>query len=266
MIYLRTKIICYEQLGEISVINTNHEDTTDEVNEADRVVASNNDTIEQIESDFLQTPLAEMQASVYFTLGSVIQGITIAILGESVVDLVGNLQITIILATINSLLIATHFWFAFMMAYYYLFRIIRLNAKQHFWLSSSFFLIGLSQVVAFQFLNNARIWATISFVMLLMISFYLWSMARIIKKRITDPKILKVFHIEFTSFNRLAYGLTFAILMMLALWYTVPSFNTELYSTIVLSFFMILLLLASFGGSINSFQARLDHLDEIFNS
>ncbi|MBI5354483.1 MAG: hypothetical protein HZB50_17725 [Chloroflexi bacterium] len=211
-------------------------------------------------SNLLAMPdFKEIQASIYFSLASVIQGITIAVLGEKVFDFLPSMNIFIVITTISSLLISLHFWFGFLMAYFHLFRLVKLNAFHHFVLSLTYFLIGFSQVLAFQFLNRPKTWMTICVIMLVIVSMYQSFMRRILKMQTTEGVGYNVVSTEYGLFNRLIYLITVVVIILISMWYIYPNKNEGVFAISTLSVFLVLLLLL-FIGSIRSFQNRLDKI------
>jgi uncharacterized membrane protein len=199
----------------------------------------------------------EIQANVYFSLASVIQGITIAVLGERVFDFLPSMNVFVIITAISSLLISLHFWFGFLMAYFHLFRLVRLNASHHFILSLTYFLIGFSQVLAFQYLDKPKTWMTICVIMVLIVSIYQSFMQKILRVQATEEESHKIISTEYRLFNRLIYLIAVVTVVLVAVWYIYPSKNENAYALSTLSVFVLLLLLL-FRGSIRSFQNRLD--------
>ncbi len=102
------------------------------------------------------------QADVYFALATIIQAIILTGLGNEIIQIIkrpirGEL-VWVVITGIQSILICVSFWFYFVRDYFFGFRMIQLNAKNHFVLALTFFLTGLMQYIAFHFLNEPRKW------------------------------------------------------------------------------------------------------------
>ena len=114
--------------------------------------------------DFSPENKRTYQADVYFSLATVIQAIILTGLGNEIIQFVKNPTIEDLvwvgITSTQSLLICVSFWFHFVRDYFFGFRIIILNAKDHFVLALTFFSTGLMQYIAFHFLNDPRKWLT----------------------------------------------------------------------------------------------------------
>jgi hypothetical protein len=104
------------------------------------------------------------QAEVHFALGAVIQGITVAALGN---ELAAGLRalpfagaVWFFVAGAQSLLLCTVFWYSFMNNYFFGFRVVNLSAKIHFFFAAFYLILGLQQLIAIQFLDMPRVWMT----------------------------------------------------------------------------------------------------------
>jgi hypothetical protein len=84
------------------------------------------------------------------------------------------MTIWIFITGIQSLLICVTFWYAFVMAYFSGFRTSILTASNHFVLASTYFVIGLLQLIAIQFLADPRLWLTLVLMLLAAALFSAW--------------------------------------------------------------------------------------------
>lgn len=104
------------------------------------------------------------QAEVHFALGAVIQGVTVAALGNELAAALKNLPfpgaIWVFVTGVQSLLLCIAFWYTFMNNYFFGFRVINLTARTHFLYATLYLILGLQQHIAIQFLAAPRIWMT----------------------------------------------------------------------------------------------------------
>ena len=208
--------------------------------------------------------VSELNANVYFTLGSVIQSFTIAVIGFSLVNIWQSSDSPhwplVLLTAFNSLFFSVLFWFAFLMAYFYLFRIVNLRAKDHLLLSFTYFSIGFAQVVAFLNLANIRTWISIILAILIVASIEQGYMRGILRHQQSQSnKIQIMLYAEYRKLSTTINWATFILIVMVVLWYIIPTLNSDGYALVVLlSFALVLLIIAS--SAIKTFQFRLDNL------
>jgi hypothetical protein len=110
----------------------------------------------------------DRQADVHFTLGAVIQGVTVAALGGEVADTMRgqDQEVWPYLTGALSLLVCIAFWYTFMNNYFLGFRSIVLDARGHLQLAALYLLLGLEQFIAIRFLDDPLMWTTM-FVLLM---------------------------------------------------------------------------------------------------
>ena len=105
------------------------------------------------------------QAEVHFALGAVIQGGTVAALGNELARALRDLPfpgaIWVFVTGAQSLLLCIAFWYTFMNNYFFGFRVINLTAKTHFLFATLYLILGLQQHIAIQYLGAPRLWMTL---------------------------------------------------------------------------------------------------------
>lgn len=105
------------------------------------------------------------QAEVHFALGAVIQGVTVAALGNELARALRDLPfpgaIWVFVTGAQSLLLCIAFWYTFMNNYFFGFRVINLTAKTHFLFATLYLILGLQQHIAIQYLDAPRLWMTL---------------------------------------------------------------------------------------------------------
>ncbi|MCL4858309.1 MAG: hypothetical protein KJZ93_02835 [Caldilineaceae bacterium] len=105
------------------------------------------------------------QAEVHFALGAVIQGVTVAALGNELARALRDLPfpgaIWVFVTGAQSLLLCIAFWYTFMNNYFFGFRVINLTAKTHFLFATLYLILGLQQHIAIQYLGAPRLWMTL---------------------------------------------------------------------------------------------------------
>jgi hypothetical protein len=111
------------------------------------------------------------QAEVHFTLGAVIQGFTLAALGNEIADALRSLPFPgaawAFVAGFQSLLLCIIFWYTFMDNYFFGFRVLNLRALTHFYYAALYLVLGLLQVLAIRFIDAPRTWMTCYVLLLL---------------------------------------------------------------------------------------------------
>jgi hypothetical protein len=175
------------------------------------------------------------QADVHFALGAVIQGITVATLGNELATALKNLPfpgaIWVFVTGLQSLLLCIIFWYTFMNNYFFGFRVINLTAKTHFLFATLYLLLGLQQLIAIQFLAIPRLWFT--FYVLLLATTLAGSWLFHYVTLINDKKVQQAMNYDPGS---KAFLVTFFLsLVCLILWYATPAVNTDLFRAIALT-------------------------------
>jgi len=105
----------------------------------------------------------DRQAEVHFTLGAVIQGVTVAALGGELADALRQPahEPWAFATGLLSLLLCIAFWYTFMSNYFLGFRAIELDARGHLLLAVLYLVLGLQQFIAIRFLEDPRMWTTL---------------------------------------------------------------------------------------------------------
>jgi cytochrome bd-type quinol oxidase subunit 2 len=197
------------------------------------------------------------QAEVHFALGAVIQGVTIAALGNELAAALRNLPfpgaVWVFVTGAQSLLLCIIFWYTFMDHYFFGFRIINLTARIHFLFAAFYLILGLLQLMAIRFLDLPRLWMTF-YVLLIataLTSSWLSSHATIIRKKAVRQAL------EYDPGSR-AFLVTFLLSVgLLTAWYVVPTSDSDLFKTIALSVSGAGLVMFTIY-SIRAFQRHLD--------
>jgi hypothetical protein len=200
----------------------------------------------------------DYQAEVYFALATVVQAVTITALGLQMVEAVRNIQTPgtgwLFFTGALSLLICVTFWYVFVTAYFSGFRLVQLSAANHFVLATTYFIIGLLQYMAIEFLNEPRTWLTCVLLLLAAALFSAWYTTHHIRmvsrphaeqamaKDPVTPLLVIVFLVSTAS---------------LVLWYLVPGIDTTLYRVIALSVIGIGMILIDVLA-VQVFQHQLD--------
>lgn len=145
-------------ITHLIIFNTNLEGETTEVSEKQKVENSRLET--EIAIRDFSASVQEKIPEIYFGLTTVIQGITLAILGDSIIKFGLSWPINWITWTmiIASFLLAITYWLELVMGYLYLFRVTYLSASNHIIATFFYFGIGLSQIIAFSSIDSPSIW------------------------------------------------------------------------------------------------------------
>jgi hypothetical protein len=207
----------------------------------------------------------DYQANVHFALATIIQGITIALLGVAFAGLIQSVNWPqtgfLLLTSLQSLALAISFWYAFVMAYFHLFRVLRMTAVDHLVLSYVYFSIGLMQIVGFQFLENPRVWLTINCVLVITALFYaqfINFMVRREEKQQTQREEPLSGYLSIHAITKTLIVMLVITVILLLFWYVAPVLNTPLYAFVCLFVFAILIIIYNIAA-VKNFQARLDH-------
>jgi hypothetical protein len=168
------------------------------------------------------------QAEVYFSLAAVVQGVTLAALGNELVAALRSWHfpdsIWILITGSQSLLLCVTFWYSFVVAYFSGFRLSEFSATNHFVLAASYFVIGLLQLVAIQFLAEPRIWLTMILLLLGVTLFCFWYTSQ--RVRVVQPAASDRRHSEA---GRLLVVLLLISLVCGIVWYFVPEIESALF-------------------------------------
>ncbi len=177
----------------------------------------------------------EFQADVHFALGAVIQGVTVAALGNELAQALRMLPFPgafwIFATGLQSLLLCIVFWYSFMHNYHFGFKVLYLNAKTHFAFASFYLILGLQQLIAIQFLDMPRVWMTF-YVFLLVTLFAGSSLARHVPV-VESEEVQQT--LQYDPLSKTFNACFFLSVGVLIAWYIVPGIDTELFRAIALS-------------------------------
>jgi hypothetical protein len=172
------------------------------------------------------------QAEVHFALGAVIQGITVAALGNELAVALRHLPfpgaIWVFVAGLQSLLLCTVFWYSSMNNYFFGFRVVNLNAKIHFFFAAFYLILGLQQLIAIQFLDTPRVWMTF-YVFLIATAIagsWVTNHVSVIDKREVRQAL------EYDPLSKAFLACFILAAACLVVWYVIPGIDTVLFRTI----------------------------------
>lgn len=177
----------------------------------------------------------DYQAEVHFALGAVIQGVTVAALGNEVAAALRDLPFPgagwVFLAGAQSLLLCIVFWYRFMDDYFFGFRVINLTARIHFLFAVLYLVLGLLQLMAIHFLDLPRQWMTFYVLLIAVTLASSWFMSHVtvvddpgIRAALTYDPGSKAFLIAF-----------FLSSVLLLVWYLFPAVDTDLFRALAFS-------------------------------
>ena len=199
----------------------------------------------------------DYQAEVHFALGAVIQGITVAALGNEAVAALRSLPspdaVWALVTGAQSLLLCILFWYTFIEHYFFAFRVINLTARTHFAFAAHYLVLGLLQLMAIQFLDQPRLWMT--FYVLLIAATVAGSWLSSSVTNIDDDDVRQALHYDPGS--RAILVIFFLSVGCLMAWYGVPGGDTDLVRAAALSVSGLQLILFTVYY-IRLFQRRLD--------
>jgi hypothetical protein len=162
----------------------------------------------------------EYQAEVHFALGTIIQGVTLAALGNEVAGMMRDVSLSeagwIIATAVQSLFLCILFWYRFMDNYHSGFRMMRMTAGTHFMIAVLHILLGLQQLVAIHFLDTPRLWLTLYVLLIATTLAGSWISTRILRVQDHQPD-------QADDPASWPFLLTFFItLVLLVAWYVLP--------------------------------------------
>jgi hypothetical protein len=177
----------------------------------------------------------DFQADVHFTLGAVIQGVTVAALGNELAVALRALPFPgafwVFATGVQSLLLCIIFWYSFMHNYQFGFRVINLNAKTHFAFAAFYLILGLQQVIAIQFLDVPRIWLTLYVLMIASAFAGTWLSSHV--PVIDDNEVQEAMQYDpYARFFPASFTLSVACVIV---WYVFPGVDTPLFRAVALS-------------------------------
>ena len=175
------------------------------------------------------------QAEVYLALATVVQAITLTALGSDIVLALKVLPfpdlLWVFFTGFLSLLLCISFWYIFVRDYFFGFRVVPLSASNHFFLAAAIFSIGFLQYIAFQFLQDPRVWLTLVLLSIGIVFLNSWYISHsILKAASEDIRVVLTYDPGWRAFTILYM----AAVVCLALWYLVPAFDTDLFRGITL--------------------------------
>lgn len=175
------------------------------------------------------------QAEVHFALGAVIQGITVAALGNELAAALreaGSPGAAWVFVTgLQSLLLCIAFWYTFMNNYFFGFRVINLTAKTHFLFAALYLILGLQQLIAIQFLDTPRMWLTFYVLLIATTLAGSWTTSHVTiinKKGVREALNYDPGSKPFLLAFLLAVGCLLA-------WYFIPGIDTDLFRAFALA-------------------------------
>jgi hypothetical protein len=173
------------------------------------------------------------QAEVHFALGAVIQGITVAALGN---ELAAGLRMLpfpgatwFFIAGLQSLLLCIIFWYSFMNNYFFGFRVVNLSAKVHFFFAAFHLILGLQQLIAIQFLDTPRVWMTFYVFLLATALAGSWVTAHV--SIINQREVRQA--IEYDPLSKAFPACFILAVACLIAWYAIPGIDTVVFRVIV---------------------------------
>jgi hypothetical protein len=183
------------------------------------------------------------QAEVHFTLGAVIQGITVAALGNEIADSLRMSSVSelgwVFVTAFQSLLLCIIFWYTFIDNYFFGFRAINLTARSHFLFAVLYLILGLLQLLAIRFIDEPRTWMT--FFVLLFVTTLSGTKLASWFTTISDPEVRQA--LDYDPGSKTFVASFVAVVICLGLWYFVPGLDTPTFKVFALTLSGICLLL-----------------------
>jgi hypothetical protein len=175
------------------------------------------------------------QAEVHFALGAVIQGITVAALGNELATALRNLPfpgaLWVFVTGLQSLLLCIVFWYTFMDNYFFGFRVINLTAKTHLLFAALYLVLGLQQLIAIQFLDLPRMWMT--FYVLLIATTLAGSRVTSPVTMIDNEQVREA--LQYDPGSKAFLGAFILAVGCLIAWYAIPGIESNIFTAIALT-------------------------------
>ncbi|MFO7661938.1 MAG: hypothetical protein R6X18_05030 [Chloroflexota bacterium] len=175
------------------------------------------------------------QAEVHFALGAVIQGITVAALGNELAAALRNLPFPgapwVFVTGLQSLLLCIVFWYTFMDNYFFGFRVINLTAKTHLLFAALYLVLGLQQLIAIQFLDLPRMWMT--FYVLLIATTLAGSRVTSPVTMIDNEQVREA--LQYDPGSKAFLGAFILAVGCLIAWYAIPGIESNIFTAIALT-------------------------------
>jgi hypothetical protein len=200
----------------------------------------------------------DYQAEVYLALGTILQAISLTALGVEVAGAVKHMSAPDLywsLATgLLSLALCFTFWYIFVRDFFFGFRVITLNAANHFVLAAAIFTVGFLQFIAFQFLSDPRLWLTLVLLSIAVVFANSWYISH--KVELIDQEEIRraVLYDPNPLYFLVPLGIAAASLIG---WYLIPGLDTGLFR----SFVLLVTGTALIGLNINSIHIFQRHLE-----
>jgi hypothetical protein len=198
------------------------------------------------------------QAEVYLALATVVQAITLTAVGSDIVLALKELQFPDLLWVFStgflSLLLCISFWYIFVRDYFFGFRVLPLSALNHFFLAAVIFSVGFLQFIAFQFLQDPRLWLTLVLLSMGIVFLNSWYISHSILKTASEDIREAV---TYDPGSRVFTILLLAAVVCLVLWYLVPAIDTELFRGLTLLILGAALIQLNVSSVLN-FQKHLE--------
>jgi hypothetical protein len=174
------------------------------------------------------------QAEVHFALGAVIQGVTVAALGNELANALKNLPfpgaIWVFITGFQSLLLCIAFWYTFMNNYFFGFRVINLSAGTHFLFATLYLVLGLQQHIAIQFLAAPRVWMTLYVLLIATVLAGSWISSQV--TLIDNCEARQAF--DYDPGSKAFLSAFFLALVSLIVWYVAPGVDGVLFRSLAL--------------------------------
>ena len=169
------------------------------------------------------------QAEVHFALGTIIQGVTVAALGDEVATALRSLPFEgapwVFLTGVQSLLLCILFWFTFVDHFFFGFRVIRLKAQTHFMFAVFYLILGLLQLIAIRFLDIPRLWMTVYLLLIATTSIGSWLLSRVTLLHEEGARSA----LEYNPGSKVFVLTFFLSLGFIIAWYALPGLESDVF-------------------------------------
>jgi hypothetical protein len=184
---------------------------------------------------------------IYLGVATVIQGITIGVLGQSVYNygLVWPPDWMTWTLIISSLMVALIYWLEFVMGYLYLYRLILLTAADHLIVTLVYFAMGVCQIAAYNLVKTPTLWFGAISLLVFIAALYSAYLGRVLRRSRLRQDPLST-QIE-SEHNKLTLGLSFTFGLLLLCTWLVNRWQFLVYATPLIALLILADLVRDFN-------------------
>lgn len=160
------------------------------VTDQDGSPSSSNSNTHDDSSDLINFELFARRRTpeIYLGVATVIQGITIGVLGQEIIEneLIASGNWISWTMVVSSFIVSVIYWISFVQGYLYLYYIIHLTSWNHLVVTFAYFGMGLCQILAYNLVDEPSMWLRLISVMALVAAIYSFLLIPLVKRHSAD--------------------------------------------------------------------------------